>query len=94
MRALSSRTRNYYTELLLNARTQHIFDQTDDGVDAEMSLSLSLSLHFYLSSPPLHFFPRAHNRSLFSLKMRVSSKELFSTLKTHVELPQQTFRDG
>ena len=27
---------------------------TDDGVDAETSLSLSL--HFYLSSPPLHFF--------------------------------------
>ena len=28
--------------------------KTDDGVDAETSLSLSL--HFYLSSPPLHFF--------------------------------------
>ena len=28
--------------------------QIDDGVDAETSLSLSL--HFYLSSPPLHFF--------------------------------------
>ena len=27
--------------------------QTDDGVDAETSLSLSL--HLYLSSPPLHF---------------------------------------
>ena len=40
--------------LLLNARTQPSFDQTDDGVDAETSLSLSL--HFYLSSPPLHFF--------------------------------------
>ena len=26
---------------------------TDDGVDAETSLSLSL--HLYLSSPPLHF---------------------------------------
>ena len=39
--------------LLLNARTQPSFDQTDDGVDAETSLSLSL--HFYLSSPPLHF---------------------------------------
>ena len=34
---------------LLNAR----FDQTDDGVDAETSLSLSL--HLYLSSPLLHF---------------------------------------
>ena len=40
--------------LLLNARTQHSFDQTDDGVDAETSLSLSL--HVYLSSPPLYFF--------------------------------------
>ena len=49
--------------LLLNARTQPSFDQTDDGVDAETSLSLSL--HVYLSSPPLHFFfSRAHNRSL------------------------------
>ena len=28
-------------------------DQTDDGVDAETSLSLSL--HLYLSSPLLHF---------------------------------------
>ena len=36
------------------SRTQPSFDQTDDGVDAETSLSLSL--HFYLSSPPLHFF--------------------------------------
>ena len=42
--------------LLLNARTQPSFDQTDDDVSAETSLSLSLSLHFYLSSPPLHFF--------------------------------------
>ena len=40
--------------LLLNARTQPSFDQTDDGVDTETSLSLSL--HVYLSSPPLHFF--------------------------------------
>ena len=31
-------------------------ETTDDGVDAETSLSLSLFLHFYLSSPPLHFF--------------------------------------
>ena len=29
------------------------FKVTDDGVDAETSLSLSL--HLYLSSPPLHF---------------------------------------
>ena len=31
-----------------------IYVDDDDGVDAETSLSLSL--HFYLSSPPLHFF--------------------------------------
>ena len=66
--------------LLLNARTQPSFDQTDDGVDAETSLSLSL--HLYLSSPPLHLFSHAHLWSLkLSLKMRVSSNELFSTLK-------------
>ena len=39
------------------ARTQPSFDQTDDGVEAETSLSLSL--HLYLSSPPLHFFSRS-----------------------------------
>ena len=66
--------------LLLNARTQPSFDQTDDGVDAETSLSLSL--HFYLSSPPLHFFlALTIGHYILSLKMRVSSKELFSTLK-------------
>ena len=43
----------------------------------------SLSLHFYLSSPPLHFFlARSQSVIIFSLKMRVSSKELFSTLKS------------
>ena len=36
-----------------NARTQPSFDQTDDGVDAETSLYLSL--HLYLSSQLLHF---------------------------------------
>ena len=51
--------------LLLNARTQPSFDQTDDGVDAETSLSLSL--HFYLSSPPLHFFSRSQSAIIFSL---------------------------
>ena len=65
--------------LLLNARTQPSFDQTDDGVDAETSLYLSL--HLYLSSPLLHFLLTAHLWSLkLSLKMRVSSNELFSTL--------------
>ena len=33
--------------------SHHQSSLTDDGVDAEMSLSLSL--HLYLSSPPLHF---------------------------------------
>ena len=47
-------TTHKFRVLLLNARTQPSFDQTDDGVDVETSLSLSL--HFYLSSPPLHFF--------------------------------------
>ena len=47
-------TTQKFRVLLLNARTQPSFDQTDDGIDAETSLSLSL--HLYLSSPPLHFF--------------------------------------
>ena len=46
-------TTHKFRVLLLNARTQPSFFQTDDGVDAETSLSLSL--HLYLSSPPLHF---------------------------------------
>ena len=46
-------TTHKFRVLLLNARTQPSFDQTDDGVDAETSLSLSL--HLYLSSPLLHF---------------------------------------
>ena len=49
----AKRHRHLVVVLLLNARTQPSFDQTDDGVDAETSLSLSL--HLYLSSPPLHF---------------------------------------
>ena len=56
--------------------------KTDDGVDAETSLSffLSLSLHVYLSSP--HFFLVLTIGSInIFWKMRVSSKELFSTLK-------------
>ena len=67
-----------FRDLLLNTRTQPSFDQTDDGVDAETSLSFFLSLHFYLSSLP---FSRAHYWvNKYILKMRVSSKELFSTL--------------
>ena len=34
-------------------RQRHHQSSTDDGVDAETSLFLSL--HLYLSSPPLHF---------------------------------------
>ena len=52
--------------LLLNARTQPSFDQTDDGVDAETSLSLSLSSCLSLFSA-FTLFSRAHNRSLYSL---------------------------
>ena len=63
-------TTHKFRVLLLNARTQPSFDQTDDGVDAETSLSLSL--HLYLSSPPLHFFSHAHLWSLkLSLKISV-----------------------
>ena len=55
-------------------------ETTDDGVDAETSLSLSL--HLYLSSPPPTLSSHAHLWSLkLSLKMRVSSNELFSTFK-------------
>ena len=72
--------------LLLNARTQPSFDQTDDGVDAETSLSLSLSLCISISLLRLYtFFSRRLTIGqyilFFSLKMRVSSKELFSSLK-------------
>ena len=35
------------------SRTGPVLISTDDGVDAETSLSLSL--HLYLSSPPLQF---------------------------------------
>ena len=51
--------------LLLNARTQPSFDQTDDGVDAKTSLSLSLCTSISLLR--LYTFSRAHNRSLYSL---------------------------
>ena len=55
--------------------------QTDDGVDAETSLSLSLSASLSLFSA-LTLSSHAHHWSLkLSLKMRVSSNELFSTLK-------------
>ena len=65
---------------LLNARTQPSFDQTDDGVDAETSLSSFLSL--FISISLLRLFSRAHYWvNKYILKMRVSSKELFSTLK-------------
>ena len=44
--------------LLLNARTQPSFDQTDDGVDAETSLSLSLCVSISLLRP-YTFFSRS-----------------------------------
>ena len=65
---------------LLNARTQPSFDQTDDGVDAETSLSFSLFMSISLLRL-YTFFSRSQSVIIFSLKMRVSSKELFSTLK-------------
>ena len=74
-------TTHKFRVLLLNARTQPSFDQTDDGVDAETSLSLSLSASLSLFSA-LTLFSHAHLWSLkLSLKMRVGSNELFSTLK-------------
>ena len=67
--------------LLLNTRTQPSFDQTDDGVDAETSLSFFLSLFIFISL--LRLFSRAHYWvNKYTLKMRVSSKELFSTLRS------------
>ena len=44
--------------LLLNARTQPSFGQTDDGIDAETSLSFFLSL--FMSISLLRLFSRAH----------------------------------
>ena len=53
---------------------------TDDGVDAETSLSFFLSL--FMSISLLRLFSRARYWvNKYILKMRVSSKELFSTLK-------------
>ena len=40
-------------ELIRWSEKKNLLSLTDDGVDAETSLSLSL--HLYLSSPPLHF---------------------------------------
>ena len=57
------------------------YDRTDDGVDAETSLSLSLSSCLSLSL--YTFFSRSQSVIIFSLKMCVSSKELFSTLKNY-----------
>ena len=77
----AKRHRHLVVVLLLNARTQPSFDQTDDGVDAETSsFSLSASLSLFSA---LTLSSHAHLWSLkLSLKMRVSSNELFSTLKT------------
>ena len=58
---------------------------TDDGVDAETSLSLFLSL--FMSISLLRLFSRAHYWvNKYILKMRVSSKELFLTLKGYHHL--------
>ena len=48
----------------LYARTQPSFDQTDDGVDAETSLSLSLTLHLMFISlkPIIRFLEIPNNK--------------------------------
>ena len=58
-------TTHKFRVLLLNARTQPTFDQTDDGIDAETSLSLSLSAPLSLFSA-LTLSSHAH---LWSLKL-------------------------
>ena len=52
---LRTDSRTVYAEIEKETfrRQRHHQSVTDDGVDAETSLSLSL--HLYLSSPPLHF---------------------------------------
>ena len=72
------RDRNAEREKETFRRQRH---QTDDGVDAETSFSLSLSAFLSLFSAFTLFFQSSKSVTIFSLKMRVSSKELFSTLK-------------
>ena len=67
--------------LLLNARTQPSFNQTDDGVDAETSLSLSLFMSISLLRL-YTFFSRAHNRSLM-----IIFSQLFTTSLLWNSLP-------
>ena len=55
-----------------------IISASDDGVDAETSLSLCISISLLR---PYTFFSRSHLVFILSSKMRVSSKELFSTLE-------------
>ena len=64
----------------LNARTQPSFDQTDDGVDAETSLSLFLSL--FMSISLLRLFSRAHywvNKYILKSQryIEISAKNIF-----------------
>ena len=62
----------------------------DDGVDAETSLSLFLSL--FMSISLLRLFSRAHYWvNKYILKMRVSSKELFLTLKNFTDNTNSSF---
>ena len=75
-------TKYKFRVLLLNARTQPSFDQTDDGVDAETSLSFFLSLFMSTSLLRLFFFSRAHYWvNKYILKNACELQELFSTLK-------------
>ena len=61
-------TTHKFRVLLLNARTQPSFDQTDDGVDAETSLSLSLCISISLLRS-YTFFSRSPlvSKTLFDL---------------------------
>ena len=75
----------------VNAIISLMMALTDDGVDAEKNVSFSLSASLSLFSA-LTLFSHAHLWSLkLSLKMRVSSNELFSILKNLPGLDQFLF---
>ena len=77
-------TTHKFRVLLLNARTQPSFDQTDDGVDAETSLSLSLCISISLLLP-YTFFSRSPSvfKTLFLFRSKLFSI-FFVCLLSHV----------